>query len=42
MQKFLISPHLESKKKLINTKDNFAIKNNLDLSKEGDRIVFYN
>ena len=32
----------ESKKKLMNIKDNFAIKNNLDLSKEGDRIVFYN
>ena len=32
----------ESKKKLMNIKDNFVIKNNLDLSKEGDRIVFYN
>jgi len=32
----------ESKKKLKNIKDNFVIKNNLDLSKEGDRIVFYN
>ncbi len=32
----------ESKKKLMKIKDNFVIKNNLDLSKEGDRIVFYN
>ena len=32
----------ESKKKLMKIKYDFAIKNNLDLSSEGDRIVFYN
>ena len=32
----------ESKKKLMEIKYDFAIKNNLDLSNEGDRIVFYN